>query len=110
MFGIGSMELLVILVVALLVFGPQRLPELARMLAKGMRELRRATDDIRSQVEMDEYLDRHPEVLQGEPRAEEAGSPTPTKAATPPAPDGTISHGEDPDMTDSEVGDDDTPA
>lgn len=43
MFGIGVQELLVILVVALIVLGPERLPDVARMLGKGMAELRKAT-------------------------------------------------------------------
>lgn len=51
MFGIGIPELLVILVVALIVLGPQRLPEVARSLGKGLGELRRAanglTDELR---------------------------------------------------------------
>ena len=44
MFNIGSGELALILVVALLVLGPKRLPELARGLGKFMREFRRQTE------------------------------------------------------------------
>ena len=46
MFGIGTPELLVILVVALIVLGPQRLPEIARALGKGLAELRKATSGL----------------------------------------------------------------
>jgi sec-independent protein translocase protein TatA len=42
MFGIGVPELLVILVVALLVFGPGRLPEVGSALGKGIRDFKRA--------------------------------------------------------------------
>jgi TatA/E family protein of Tat protein translocase len=45
-FGIGAPELLIILVVALLVLGPKRLPEIARSLGKGMAEFRRASNEF----------------------------------------------------------------
>ena len=51
MFGIGTPELLVILVVALIVLGPQRLPEVARALGKGLAELRRATSGLTDELQ-----------------------------------------------------------
>jgi sec-independent protein translocase protein TatB len=51
MFGIGPTELVVILVVALLVLGPKRLPEIARALGKGLAEFRRATADVTSELD-----------------------------------------------------------
>jgi sec-independent protein translocase protein TatB len=50
MFGIGAQELAIILVVALLVFGPKRLPELARTLGRGLAEFRRASSDLRQTI------------------------------------------------------------
>jgi Tat protein translocase TatB subunit len=50
-FDIGLPELVVIFVVALLVFGPKRLPELAKALGKGMGELKRAFQDVKEQVD-----------------------------------------------------------
>jgi sec-independent protein translocase protein TatB len=50
MFGIGTSELLVILVVALIVLGPKRLPEVARTLGKGLAELRRATSGLTDEL------------------------------------------------------------
>ena len=56
-FGGSLQELLLILVVALLVVGPKRLPEVGRMLARAMRELRRASDEFRSTIETNFNLD-----------------------------------------------------
>lgn len=50
MFGIGMPELLVILVVALLVLGPKRLPEVAKMLGRGLAEFRKATSDLTDEL------------------------------------------------------------
>jgi Tat protein translocase TatB subunit len=46
MFDIGGPELVVIFLVALLVLGPKRLPEVARVLSRIAREIRKAVDDI----------------------------------------------------------------
>ncbi len=49
LFGIGPGELLLILILALIVFGPRRLPEIGRSLGQMMRELREASEDITEQ-------------------------------------------------------------
>lgn len=51
MFGIGFPELLLIAVIALVVIGPKRLPDLARALGRGFAEFRRATDELKQTFE-----------------------------------------------------------
>ncbi|MDY7231915.1 twin-arginine translocase TatA/TatE family subunit [Hyalangium rubrum] len=65
MFNIGAGEMIFILVAALLILGPQRLPELARGIGKFLREFRRQTDEVRSVVtrefyQMDQEFQREP--------------------------------------------------
>ncbi len=55
MFNIGAGEMIFIVVAALLVLGPQRLPELARGIGKFLREFRRQTDEVRTVVEREFY-------------------------------------------------------
>jgi len=50
MFGIGMPELIVILVIALIVIGPQKLPDIARSLGKGLAEFKRASEDFRQNI------------------------------------------------------------
>src|SRR5262249_17343149 len=45
---LGFSEMLVVFIVALLVFGPKKLPELGKSLGKGIREFRKATDEVKS--------------------------------------------------------------
>ncbi len=52
MFGsIGMPELILIFVVALLVFGPKKLPELGRSLGRGLAEFKKASDDLKKTIE-----------------------------------------------------------
>ena len=56
-FGIGLPEILVCLVVVLLVVGPQKLPDMARTLGKGLRTARRAGQELKSAIDLREPLD-----------------------------------------------------
>jgi TatA/E family protein of Tat protein translocase len=54
MFNLGTPEIIVILAIALLLFGPKKLPEIGRSLGQGLRELRRASREAMSIIEQDE--------------------------------------------------------
>ena len=56
MFGIGLPELIIIMVIALIVIGPSKLPDLARALGKGMAEFRKATQEIKESLDLDEDI------------------------------------------------------
>lgn len=51
MFGIGLQEMLVILVVVLIFFGPKRLPDLAKSLGKGIAEFKKASEEVRKGID-----------------------------------------------------------
>ena len=86
MFGIGGTEILVILVVALLLFGPQKLPDLARTLGKALGEFRRVSTDfqrtLNTEIETEEHEKRKKqaeEELFGE-KAKPSGHADPARA------------------------------
>jgi len=69
MFDIGMQEIIVIIIVALIVFGPKRLPELSRTIGKGLSDLRRAIEDAKYQV--DRELREEEERLKAETKTTE---------------------------------------
>lgn len=77
MFGIGVPELLIIMVVALIVLGPKRLPEVAKSLGKAFAEFRRATSDLSEELnEARAALEE--EVRMAERQARTIRPPTPS--------------------------------
>ena len=64
MFGIGMPEFLLILVVALVVLGPKRLPELARSLGRGLAELKKTTGDLKQNIDFGDDLNKVQKDLQ----------------------------------------------
>ena len=80
MLDIGIQELLVIMVLALLIFGPDKLPDLGRRLGRAMREFRRASDEFRSTVEQN--LQIHEDVSPPSPSPLEPTAATAASAET----------------------------
>jgi sec-independent protein translocase protein TatA len=90
--NLGPAEILVILVVALIVFGPKRLPEVGRQVGGALRELRKVQDSVQSELRgvLDDTSGRGPGVFSAEPpgydaTTDEPKSGGPTPHALPPA-------------------------
>ena len=63
MFGLGPTELIVILILGVLLLGPQRIPEVASSLGKAIRSFRRATRELRDQIDIEDEVRRPLEDL-----------------------------------------------
>jgi sec-independent protein translocase protein TatA len=70
MFGIGTGELMLLLLIALIVLGPERMPKLARDLGRALAEFRKTSDELRSEfLNADKYLDVAANAAPPEPPA-----------------------------------------
>ncbi len=80
MFGIGTGELLVLLVLALLVLGPERMPRLARDIGRTVGDLRRTSDELKQEfLSADAVIDKAARI--GEPIAAPVASPAEVEVA-----------------------------
>src|SRR5919199_5023352 len=88
MFGIGIEELVVIFIIALFVFGPERLPSIARDVGKAMRELRRASDELTEEfLRADQSPAASPAAIESPSAPTESAAPSATsETPQPPAP------------------------
>jgi sec-independent protein translocase protein TatA len=68
MFGLGMQELLVILVIALIVVGPKKLPDIAKSLGRGLAEFKRTADEFQSTMLADVSHETSPPPLSQAPR------------------------------------------
>jgi TatA/E family protein of Tat protein translocase len=90
MFGpIGMPELIIILVIALIIFGPRKLPELGRSLGRSINEFKKASNELRSTLEEEIRVEEQKD------RVTAAASATPPAATPPPVDAATVSRGTD---------------
>jgi sec-independent protein translocase protein TatA len=96
MFGsIGMPELIIIFVIALIIFGPKKLPELGRSLGRSLNEFKRASNELKNTLEEEVRM----EEIREKTAAEKVATPPAVVAATPPvavAAPGTVSRAEEP--------------
>ena len=98
MFGIGGSEIIVILVVALLFLGPDKLPDAAKTISKGIRDLKKQSRMLQNQIESDEQIGGAIRDLKSALRGDEIPQRPPVRREPPKLPENNIA-GDSPALT-----------
>jgi TatA/E family protein of Tat protein translocase len=80
--SLGFPELLLIFAVALIVFGPRKLPEIGRTLGKALGEFRKATDDLKNTIEREVRADELKQIVSSSPQSVSRDEPASAPAIT----------------------------
>jgi len=85
MFGIGGQELFIILIIALIVLGPKKLPDLAKSLGKALGEFQRATQDLKREIDISGQTsaDAKPSKAKSSEEADQASADAGSQTAQP---------------------------
>jgi len=91
MLNIGPLELMLILLIALVVVGPRKLPDLGRTIGNGLREFRKAQDEVRKSLQLEDLQDVRRDIADAQRgvrdalRFDEPARPAAGNGSTPPA-------------------------
>ncbi len=104
MFGIGGQELILILLLALIVLGPKKLPEMAKTIGKALGEFQRATDDFKKEID----VASRPKPAEPAPKpvTEENAQERASEETAPPEQEAVSSDNGEPASEEKEIGDD----
>ena len=84
MLGIGMQEIILVLVVALIIIGPKKLPGLAKSLGRAMGEFRRAADDLKEDLDISGVKEAKEKLMRDINQAQSAQESSPKEKEEPP--------------------------
>jgi TatA/E family protein of Tat protein translocase len=98
MLGIGMQEIIIILVVALIIIGPKKLPDLARALGRAMGEFRKAADDLKDNLDINGMKEEKEKLLRELKQTNVSKDKKPKEDKKPPETEPTEKGDKDPEL------------